>query len=239
MDTFPTAATRTLAIPEILEHILLYLLADLSPPTNRDDCRSHNVQTNARILLHILRCTEIASLWRTCITRSSPFLRRALFLSRECDDVRSWDQQTVIYPNQQQFYRCLAYSAPVLNPVTQMAFDGYRFRYWRSGLGAEGPRHHAYLILSRRHVNEARIRIAHGYGKNVRNMFLAQPPPTEMCAAIWERRFDPVLFPSRTIEIKNPQLLKHDGVTLDDVLRHAGQIFDEHSDLISIKVTTV
>lgn len=239
MEHPPSAASRALATPEILELILLHCLTYLVPPTNRDDRRSDKTQTNADILLHIIRLTPINSTWRKCILQGPPELQRALFLRHESSTVRSWTQYPNLYPSQQSYYRGLAFRAPVLNPVIQMSFEGYKFRYWRSGLGAEGPRHHAYLILTRRHILDARERMRLGYGKVVRGMFLAQPPPTEVCATIWERDDEVGIWPTRTTGIQEASVCREEGLRLDDVLGYAGRIFDECPDLVAVKVTTV
>jgi hypothetical protein len=238
-ETTPTASSRALATPEIAEHIFLDLLEDLTPPTNRDDWRSTHVQSNARILLHLLRCSQVSLTWRRCIFNGPPFLQRALFLRLDPDTHRSWDQHPSIYPNQQSYYRGIALRAPILNPVIQTACESYKFRYWRSGLGAEGPRHHAYMIITRSHSDKARRLMDSGFGAAVRRMFLSQPPPTEMGFSIWERDDKEALFDDRTTAISEPYLGVEGGVTLDDVLQHAGKLFDSHPDLVSLKITTI
>lgn len=87
------------------------------------------------------------------------------------------DSNRVEHPNQQSYYRGLALQAPVLNPVVQTECADYHFRYWRSGLSAEAPRHHAYLIIPKRHISRAGELADAGLGGTVRNVLLAQPPP--------------------------------------------------------------
>jgi hypothetical protein len=78
-----------------------------------------------------------------------------------------------------------------------------------------------------------------GFGATVRRMFLSQPPPTEMGFSIWERDDKEALFDDRTTAISEPYLGVEGGVTLDDVLQHAGKLFDSHPDLVSLKITTI
>jgi hypothetical protein len=239
MSESPSAAQRVIAVPELLDHILLCLLQDLIPPTNRDDVRSENTKRNAQLLRTLLRCSEIGTAWHRSIFHGPEQLRKSLFLEAELEDSRSWQQVSDLYPNQQSYYRGLALRAPVLNPVIQTAYADYHFRYWRSGLGAEGPRHHAYLIITRRHIGHARQSISAGLGAGIRNMLLAQPPPTELTATVWERNDQLRDFNARTTGISDPVIRCRDGVRLDLVLAKVGLMFDEHEDVTSIKVTTV
>jgi hypothetical protein len=239
MDKSPSAAEQVIAVPELLDQILFALLQDLVPPTNRDDVRSRNTQLNAELIRTLLRCSEIGKAWHRSVFHGPEQLKKSLFLHAEPEDQRSWQQVSGLYPNQQSYYRGLALKAPVLNPVIQTAYADYHFRYWRSGLGAEGPRHHAYLIITRRHISHARKLIAEGMGGTIRNMLLAQPPPTELTATIWERNDQLKAFSERTTGIADPIVKCHEGVRLDLVLAKVGRMFDEHDDVTSIKVTTV
>lgn len=234
-----SASARVFATTELLESILLCLLEDIDSPTNREDVRSVTTQNNASILLHLLRLSEIGLVWRRCILHGSKPIQRELFVLAKAEDKRTWWQSKVLYSNQQSYYRGLAYRAPILNPIVQTSFPDYRFRYWRSGLGAEGPRHHAYLIISRRHIAHARERICDGHGKNVLDMVLSQPPPVQMEATIWERNDALKDFHERTTAIEEPLIQCDKGITLGIVLHRVGEMFDNHDDVTSFKITTV
>ena len=231
-----SSAEEALAVTEILEQILTCLLESLDQPSNREDANSQLTQSNAAILLHLLQCAAVNKTWKHCILHGSQPLRRCLYLLPDSRSPRSWEHGGRVYASQATAYRDLSASAPSLNPVVQTLFSSCNFRFWRSGLEAEGPRHRAYLILTRKRLQVFNQAISNGYGENILSMLLAQPPPVEFTAEIWDREDADARLEKRSTKIWRPSIYCSAGVTIGLVFRRVTEMFDDHPDVTAIKV---
>ena len=235
-----TAASRAFATPELLEHILIFLLCELLPLTDQEDPRSVRVQRNASILTHVLRCSEVGHHWRQCMLGSKR-LQRALFLLPDHSSNRSWDisvsatRARLLY----SYARAPNLRAPQLNPIIQTTFAAYHFRFWHLSLESTGNKHCAYLIITRRHIPAVPLRARNGQGKSTSDMLLSQPPCTALEATIWEERDETREYIGRTTRLKNPVITCESGVTIGMIHERLWGMFEEHRDVAAIKLTTV
>ena len=240
--TYKSACERVLGTAELLEQILTCLLDDIIPKTEHEDPRSKKTQNNAEVLLHLVHCSQVNRTWHQCILNGSKFFQRALFLREDQPGSRSWEVGRPWYPSQNDYHQDLIFRIPVLNPVLRATLDTYRFRFWKNAAEAWGPRYRAYMIVRRQDAEAARERFKTGQGRTLSKMFLSQPPPREMEAAVWERESlssQGTDSPPRTTEISRPVIKSDQGVTLGFMHRKVCEMFDEHQDVIAIKITTV
>ena len=237
------ASERTFATPELLEHILTFLLCQLLRLTDQEDPRSVKIRGNAIVLRHLLRCSEVGRGWNQCIIGSKR-LQRALFLLPDHNTTRSWDLSTSITsaPHARQLY---SYStapylrAPQLNPIIQTTFSAYHFRFWHLSLENTGNKHCAYLIVTRRDLPAVGLRQRTGQGKNVSDMLLSQPPSTALEATIWEERDETKDHAGHTSALKDPVIECEEGITIGLVHKRVCRLFDDHRDVMAIKLTTL
>lgn len=241
MDTWIGSATqRTFATPELLEHILAYLLFFLHPVTDQEDPRSVKVHSNAKYLQHLLRCTQVSRDWHECILGSSR-LRRAIFWDADPKTVRSWDiaasatRARLLY----SYYTAPHFRAPQLNPVIQTTFPAYHFRFWHLSPRSTGNKHCAYLIITRRDVPAIKLREQTGQGKNISRMLLSQPPCTVLEATIWEERDEMKERIGRTSRLQDPVIRCETGVTIGMIHDRVAKMFDRHQDVPAIKLITM
>lgn len=235
-----TAATRTFATPELLEHILVFLLGQLLPLTDQEDPRSVRVHSNAGILKHLLQCSEVSRAWNQCLLGSKR-LQRAVFLLPDYDARHSWDVSASATRARQLYTnnRAPHFRAPRLNPIIQTTFPAYHFRFWHLSLESTGNKHCAYLIITRRDIPAVHLRSCTGQGKAISNMLLSQPPCTALQAVIWEERDETKDYTGRTSKLENPIITCETGVTIGMVHDKVSNMFDEHRDVAAIKLTTV
>lgn len=239
---YQSASERALGTAELLEQILTCLLEDIILKTEHEDPRSIRTQTNATILLHLMRCSQVSRIWHHCIFYGSKPIQRALFLQEDQFGSRSWEVGRPWYPTQSDYHRDLTFRIPILNPILRATLSTYRFRFWKNAAEAWGPRYRAYLIVRRKDGEAARVRLQTGQGRTLSKMFLSQPPPREMVAEIWDREGSPTDgtdSPQRTVELSQPVIKCDQGVTLGFMHRKVCQIFDAHLDVAAIKITTV
>ncbi|KAK5122342.1 hypothetical protein LTR85_004253 [Meristemomyces frigidus] len=219
-----------LSTPELLEQILLRLLDDLLPPIDREDPRSVRTHARASTLTHLLRCSEVNQTWRQCMLGSKQ-LQQALFLLPNDRTRRSWKQAT----NAQaaMYYSQPSSTAPLLNPIIQIAFAPYHFRYWHLSY------HCAYLIITKRDLPALSSRSHTGQGRTISRMLLSQPPCTALEASIWEEKDESKEYVGRTSELRQPIVRCEEGLTIGMVHERVAEMFAEHADVAAIKLTTV
>ena len=234
------ATQRAFATPELLEHILAYLLCQLLPLTDQEDPRSVRVHGNASVLRQLLRCSEVSRDWNQCILGSKR-LQRALYLLPNYGTERSWDvcasatRARQLYTNN----RAPNLRAPQLNPIIQTTFPSYHFRFWRVSLESTGNKHCAYLIINRRDMPAVHLRLCTGQAKGISDMLLSQPPCTALEATIWEERDESKEYVGRTTRLETPTISCETGVTMGMVHERVGKMFDKHHDVTAIKLTTM
>ena len=237
-----SASDRTFNTPELLEQILICLLDDIFPRTDHDDPRSAKTLANAAILLHLVRCTQVNRVWHECIVRGSKPIQRALFLREDHLSERSWQVGRPWYDTQRDYHDDLTFRTPTLNPLLRATFPTYRFRLWKNAAEASGDKYKLYLIVRRKDADAARERLKSGQGRTLSKMFLSQPPATKMEAVVWERE-DAIMQstdpPWRTTKINRPHVKCDQGVTLGFLHRKLCEMFDEHQDVATIKITTM
>ena len=237
-----SASDRTFNTPELLEQILICLLDDIFPRTDHDDPRSAKTLANAAILLHLVRCSQVNRVWHQCIIRGSKPIQRALFLREDHLSERSWQVGRPWYDTQRDYHDDLTFRTPTLNPLLRATFPTYRFRLWKNAAEASGDKYKLYLIVRRRDADAARERLKSGQGRTLSKMFLSQPPATKMEAVVWERE-DAIMQstdpPWRTTKINRPHVKCDQGVTLGFLHRKLCEMFDEHQDVATIKITTM
>lgn len=242
VQAYKSACEQVLGTAELLEHTLIYLLDDIFPKTEHEDPRSAVVQANAATLLHLVNCSRVNRIWHQCIFHGSKPIQRALFLREDHFGSRSWEVGRPWYPTQRDYHQDLTFRIPVLNPVLRATLSTYRFRFWKNAAHAWGPRYRAYLIVRRKDAEAAKERFRTGQGRTLSKMFLSQPPPKSMEAAVWEREGPPsdgTRSPRRTTELNRPLFNCEQGVTLGFMHRKVCEMFDEHPDVAAIKITTI
>ena len=235
-----SAAQRTFATPELLEHILDYLLVFLLPLTDQEDPRSVRVYSNASVLRHLVRCTRVSRDWQQCILGSSR-LRRAIFWEADPKTTRSWDMAASATRARRlySYYTAPHLRAPQLNPVIQTTFAAYHFRFWHLSLESTGNKHCADMIITRRDVPAVKLREQTGQGKSVSKMLLSQPLCTSLEATIWEERDETKDYVGRTSRLQDPIIRCESGVTIGMIHERVAKMFDEHLDVTAIKFTTM
>ncbi len=243
MDSYssePSAAQCVLGSPELLAHILSYLLCQLLPLTDQEDPRSVRVYGNARILKQLLRCSEVNWTWYRCILQDSKQFRDALFLQPNEHSTRPWDFGVGATRATRLHSYCTTphQRAPRLNPIIQTTFGPYHFRFWHLNPASSGNRHVAYLIITRKNIPAVSLRSSTGQGRTISRMLLSQPPPTAMEATIWEERDETRDYVGRTTSLRDPVIRCTTGVTIGLVHDMVSKMFDEYRDVAAIKLTT-
>jgi hypothetical protein len=235
-----TPSERVLATPELLELILVPLLGQLRDPLEREDPRSPKTRLNASILHGLLSLRLVNRVFDGIMTSSVP-LKRGLFLSPDNPPNRSWSCESAgqLPAILRSFYRCPALkSPPVLNPIAQTTFPGYHFRYWHLDPAASGNRYCAYLIITRDDIRRYRA-VTSGKTKMLDKMLLSQPPALGLDAMIWDDRDETKEYLGRTADLEDMKIESEKGLTVGEVHRRVGELFDRYQDVPAIKLTTV
>jgi hypothetical protein len=235
-----TPSERVLATPELLELILVPLLGQLRDPLEREDPRSPKTRLNANILHGLLSLRLVNRVFDGIMTSSVP-LKRGLFLSPDNPPNRSWSCESAgqLPAILRSFYRCPALkSPPVLNPIAQTTFPGYHFRYWHLDPAASGNRYCAYLIITRDDIRRYRA-VTSGKTKMLDKMLLSQPPALGLDAMIWDDRDETKEYLGRTADLEDMKIESEKGLTVGEVHRRVGELFDRYQDVPAIKLTTV
>lgn len=236
-----SAVHRTFAIPELLEDILVMLVDDLWSISNQEDPRSFKTYANSQTLVQLLHCSEVCHIWRACIAGSTR-LQRVLFLADDNTVNRSWDG----VPNDSSsdctssgYYPTLfPPRPPMLNPILQTTFPGYQFRFWHLPLEVTNNRYCAYMIINRHDVHHLQDRLRTGQGRTISKMLLSQPPCIELEATIWEEVDEVEDSVDRTSVLIDPIVRCETGLTVGMVHQRVQQMFKEHWDVSTIKLTT-
>lgn len=234
-----SAQARLFATPELLEYILTFLLDDLLRINDQEDPRSIRTHHNAKVLMHLLHCTEVSRDWQQCIVGSGR-LQRAIFLAPDLKTGRKWHhatQSSQIRPS--SYYRFPNLWAPVLNPVLQATFPSYHLRYWHLSLETTGNKHCAYLLITRRDMPDLHRMAAESRGTTFSRMLLSQPPCTVLEGSIWEERDETKDYVGRTNELSDPMIECPEGLTLGMVHERVKKMFEQYSDVAAIKLTTI
>lgn len=238
VDRTSSAADEVSRTPELLEHILLYLLRQLLPLSSQEDPRSVRVLSNAKILLHLLQCSRVSQSWKQCILGSKK-LQRTLFVLPDQQTNGTWDPILNIPPNNvRTLYMDLLPRNPRLNPIIQTTFPSYHFRFWHLPLESTDNRHVAYLIISRRDIPAVDLRAQTKQGMSISRMLLAQPPPKALQATIWEERDETKDYIGRTTELDEALIECHGGLTIGLVHERVARWFNLYRDVAAIKLTT-
>jgi len=228
-----SASERTFATPELMEHILSFLIDKLHQIRYGEDPRSVKTYKNADWLLHLLHCSEVNRTWNHGI-RGSKVLQRALFLEPDQRQGRNWDvnlpKSSVIGPHLQ---------APVLNPIIQTIFKAYHFRYWHLSLEASNNKYTAYLIITRRDLPDLGALAKTGQGRTISRMLLSQPPCTALDSVVWGDRDETRDYVGRTTTLRDSRIYCEDGLTLEIVHDRVAEMFEEHPDVVAIKLVTM
>jgi hypothetical protein len=231
---------RVLATPELLELIIVPLLGQLREPLEREDPRSPKTRSNAKVLLGLFSLRLVNRTFDAVIISSLP-LRRGLFLAPDHPPNRSWSCESAgqLPAILRSFYRCPALkSPPILNPIAQTVFPNYHFRYWHLDPAASGNRYCAYLIITRDDVRTYRA-VTSGQTKMLDRMLLSQPPALGLEAMIWDDRDETKEYIGRTIDLEGLRVESEVGLTVGEVHRWVGELFDRYQDVPAIKLTTV
>lgn len=207
----PTAAQRVLGTPELLEMILIALLNRIPPPDARGYNGPQSIRTRvrARLLMHVLRCGQVARNWQACIM-SSCQLKKGLFLKVDDSVPQSWDRTG---PD-------TASNQPILNPIIVYMYD-FSFTIPRFPVpgNALGDRHCVHFYLNRacyeRDHEEGTKRTRCG---SISDMLLSQPP----CFALRE---DGIVGRSG---LGDSVISCDTGITLGLLNEKAGHMFDDH-----------
>lgn len=234
-----SACQQVLATPELLDLILVPLLSQLKEPLEREDPRSPKTRLNAGILQDLLSLRHINRTFDAVLASSVP-LRRGLFLMPDYPHNRSWSCESAgqLPAVLRSYYRCPALkSPPLLNPIVQVTFPSYHFRYWHLSPEASGNMYCAYLIITRDDMRRYRA-ITAGKEKILERMLLSQPPAVALEAMIWDERDETKEYLGRTTELADPIIRCDKGLTVGEVHRQVDDIFNRHGDVPAIKLTT-
>lgn len=238
--TCASATNRVFATPELLERILLCLCDQLQSLTDQEDPRSVRTHSNAAKLHQLMRCSEVGRPWLQCM-QGSKRLQRALFRAPDEKTRRSWHfagTPRIEQPRLRSSYRAPSIRAPILNPILQVTFPTYHFRYWHLSLEASGNKHCAYMIITRRDVPAWHRRSVTGQGRGISDMLLSQPPCTSLEASIWDERDETKDYVGRTTSLDDPLITCDRGLTMGLVHQRVCEMFDAHRDVAAIKLTT-
>lgn len=240
-----SATNRVFATPELLEQILLCLTDRLLPLTVQEDPRSVRTLSNAKQLYRLLRCSQVGRPWRQCM-QGSKRVQRVLFQAPDDRTQRSWDfdaeaAEAALNETSRRHlpHRAPSNTAPTLNPMLQITFPSYHFRFWHLSLEASGNKHCAYMIITRRDMPGCHGRKSSGQGRSISEMLLAQPPCTALEASIWEERDETKDYVGRTNSLDDPLIKCDAGLTMGFVHERVCQMFDAYGDVAAIKLTTV
>ncbi|KAM0695354.1 hypothetical protein Q7P36_005713 [Cladosporium allicinum] len=241
MDT-PTESPsdRVLATPELLELILVPLLSQLREPLEREDPRSTKTRMNASILLNILSLRRVNRDFNAILT-TSIYLRRGLFFAPDHPPNRSWSCESAghLPAILRSFYRCPALkSPPILNPIAQTTFPNYHFRYWHLDPAASGNKYCAYMIITRDDIRRYRA-VTATQEKVLDRMLLSQPPALALEPMVWADRDETKEYLGQTTDLSDVRIENEAGVTVGELHRKLGELFDRYQDVPAIKLTTV
>lgn len=169
-------------------------------------------------------------------------LQRALFLVPDHKLQRSWlsastSQAAGVHLS--SYHRAPSLLAPVLNPIIQVTFPAYHFRFWHLSLEANGNKYCAYFIITRRDLPNVKQRSETAQGRTISRMLLSQPPCTRLEAIIWEERDGFSEYAGRTRTLRDPMIENEAGLTMALVHDRVGDIFNEYRDVAAIKLMTV
>ena len=231
---------QVLATPELLELILVPLLSQLREPLEREDPRSPKTRMNASILLNILSLRRVNKDFNAILT-SSIHLRRGLFFAPDRPPNRSWSCESAghLPAILRSFYRCTALkSPPILNPITQTTFPTYHFRYWHLDPATSGNKYCAYMIITRDDIRRYRA-VTASQGKVLDKMLLSQPPALALEPMVWADRDETKEYLGQTTDLRDIRIENEAGLTVGELHRKLGELFDRYQDVPAIKLTTV
>lgn len=233
------AAERTFATAELMEAVLLQFLDQVQDIDDQEDPRSSRTYHNERVLQELLKLSLVSRTWHQAF-RDSGRLRRALYLDPDHLTTRSW----TIPPTTSQIARCSYYrspprrAAPLLNPIIQVLFPTYHFRFWHLSPEYSDNKFCAYLIITKRDLPALKQQELTGQGRTISTMLLSQPPCVELEAMIWEERDETKDYTGRTCELEDPVIRQDGGLRLGFVHERVEGMFAKYPDLKAIKLTT-
>lgn len=234
------ASQRVLDTPELLELILVPLLGQLRETSEREDPRSPKTRLNADILLGLLSLRRVNQTF-DAVVKSSVSLKRGLFLAPDSPPNRSWSCESAgqLPAILRSFYRCPALKLPpVLNPIAQVTFPGYHFRYWNVRPEDSGNKYCAYLIITREDVRRYRA-VTAGNKKFLQRMLLSQPPALALEAMIWDERDETKEYLGDPPASEDLRFASETGLTVDEVHQRVGKLFDHYVDVPAFKLITI
>lgn len=242
-----SAASQVFATPELLEIILLHLPTGLLDLTDQADPRSRGTHFNSRIVTHLLHCTAVSRSWYTCIHGSSA-LKRHLFLSAALPSSQQGRSWTVSFKpcsstRRTGIYRPPSHDAPILNPLLQMTFPSYNFRFWQcpriADLGQRTTieRHVASMTITRSAFQSNSSSPIFSQSSMLQAMQLSQPPCFSV--QIWGRTQSLSFMVPQLRESEKVLITAEGGVTLSMVHDQVRGQFEKEEDVIEVQVMTV
>lgn len=95
------------------------------------------------------------------------------------------------------------------------------------------------MIVTRRDIPAVKLRELTGQGQTLSNMLLTQPPCSVMEATIYEERDETKEYVERTTSLADPMIVSEDGITLGMVHERVSEMFDQHRDVVAIRLATL
>lgn len=94
------------------------------------------------------------------------------------------------------------------------------------------------MIITRDDVRRYRA-VTSSKTKMLDKMLLSQPPTLGLEAMIWDDRDETKEYIGRTTDLDDMRIESEKGLTVGEVHRRVGELFDRYQDVPAIKLTTV
>ena len=94
------------------------------------------------------------------------------------------------------------------------------------------------MIITRDDVRRYRAATS-SKNKMLDKMLLSQPPALGLEAMIWDDRDETKEYIGRTTDLDDMRIESEKGLTVGEVHRQVGELFDKYQDIPAIKLTTV
>lgn len=236
------AVDQVFGIPELLELIILHTLDSLDYLDGLGDARPQNTFQRAHQLTSTLTVAQVNRQFHE-VFQNSIKLQRRLFLAPDHSTSRSWKAKPKheLPDVLQMFYICvLESSLPLMNPMIQVEFSNFPFRFWNLPYKTSGGKHCAFMIVTRDDmVRFQRMHLQDGCGTVVTRMYLSQPPCTALQCDIFEDRDETREYVGRTTSLEESLIAREDGLTIGYLYGRLSKIFDSHKDIARVKLMTV
>ena len=94
------------------------------------------------------------------------------------------------------------------------------------------------MIITRDDIRRYRA-VTAAHEKVLDKMLLSQPPALALEPMVWADRDETKEYPGQTTDLSNVRIENKTGVTVGELHRKLGELFDKYQDVPAIKLTTV